>query len=116
MPAKRHFLSLCILFAAFCFWVDSSSAGTGRGSHARSSSEGVSAGNGLWKTFPEGGGYFQQRSDAPVIVIPTPPRLPAPGVLEGAATGQHGRIPQERVVPSFIPDEAVATGAFSGGL
>ncbi|WP_018291322.1 hypothetical protein [Verrucomicrobium sp. 3C] len=116
MRAKLRFLPLPILFAVFCLSIPLSSWGARAASRTRPPSEGAPAGMVLWKTFPGGGGYFQQRPDAPIIVIPAPPRLPAPSAPEGAAAAQHGRIPQERIVPSFIPDEAMETGAFSGGL
>ncbi|QSR84508.1 hypothetical protein [Methylacidimicrobium sp. B4] len=115
MPAKRCFLPLSILFAVFCSCLALSSPGVRAASRAPVSSEGAPAGMALWKTYPEGGGYFQQRQDAPIIVIPGPPRLPVPAAPEGAV-GQHGRIPRQKVVPSFIPNEAMETGAFSGGL
>ncbi|MDD4932167.1 MAG: hypothetical protein PHO89_01705 [Methylacidiphilaceae bacterium] len=115
MPAKGRFLILGIFLAVFTLWVDLSTAGAGEAGHARSSNGGSSAERGLWRTFPGGGGYFQQRPDGPIIRIPSPPRLPALAV-PGKGAGQQGRIPQERVVPSFIPNEAMETGAFSGGL
>lgn len=101
MMAALRVSLLCLLMAVFWTSLTLFSAGA--------------AEPGLWKTFPEGGGYFQQRPDAPIIVIPSPPRLPALAVPEGTA-GQHGRISHPKVVPSFIPNEAMETGAFSGGL
>ncbi|WP_142659111.1 hypothetical protein [Methylacidimicrobium tartarophylax] len=116
MPAKRRFLPLPILFGVFCLCLPLSSSSARATNRTHAPSERAPAGMVLWKTFPEGGGYFQQRPDAPIIVIPAPPRLPVPSAREGAAAVQHGRIPQERIVPSFIPDKAMETGAFSGGL
>lgn len=113
MPAARRISSLCLLSAVFFLGLTLSSAGAaGRGGPSSGDSSTEAS---LWKTFPDGGGYFQQRPDAPIIVIPSPPRLPALAAPEGAA-GQHGRTPQKKVVPSFIPNEAMETGAFSGGL
>lgn len=116
MLAERRFRPFPILFAVFCFSLSPSFSNAHAASRPEVLSGDAPPGVVLWKRFPEGGGYFQQRADAPIIVIPAPPRLPVPSALEGGMRAAHGRIPQQKIVPSFLPDEAVEVGAFSGGL
>ncbi|VVM05743.1 hypothetical protein MAMC_00758 [Methylacidimicrobium cyclopophantes] len=116
MGRVRRIVFAILVFAVWFFSIALGAATASETKVLERSPDSGAAQKSLWRTFPGGGGYFQQRSDGPVIVIPTPPSLPAPGAFEGARAGQHGKISQERVVPSFIPDEAMETGAFSGGL
>ncbi|MGD9895607.1 MAG: hypothetical protein AB7T14_00800 [Candidatus Methylacidiphilaceae bacterium] len=107
---------LCFVFFGFLLAAESRSAGAREVDYVQSSVKDSGAGVELWKTFPDGGGYFQQRQDAPIILIPSPPWLPSPSSPEEESRTRHGRRAKQKVVPSFIPNEAMETGAFSGGL